>query len=55
MAAIIGYRSNVDIDVSFDDGYKMENVRLASWKNGCLCHPDYQPGAGMEVLILNSH
>lgn len=40
MASIIGYRSNVDIDVSFDDGYKMENVRLASWKNGCLRHPD---------------
>lgn len=36
---IVKYRNHKDIDVLFEDGSLVEHVRLASFKNGTLKHP----------------
>ena len=48
LMTIIVYRTSVDIDVQFEDGYVSHNKAYGSFKNGCIGHPKVN-----SVLINN--
>lgn len=38
---IIAYRNRTDIDIEFEDGFKMEHIRVEKINQNTLKHPDY--------------
>jgi hypothetical protein len=41
-ATITGYRNYEDIDVVFEDGYKVKHISINKWKQGRIVHPDVE-------------
>ena len=39
-ATVIEYRNYDDIDVVFEDGYRVEHIKTEKWKRGLIVHPD---------------
>ena len=48
-AKLVQFRSPLDVDISFDDGCLLNNVKFSSWKSGILMHPSDKERANEQA------